>query len=277
MRIAFQGLPGAYSHAAARALYPSGNHLPYPSFEETLGAVENIAADVAIIPMENAIAGRVAELQLLLLNTKLFIVAEHFHPIEHCLVALPDTKKSDIQFVHSHVQALAQCRQNLRGMHVQTMASPNTAMAAAEIAARGDKNHAALSSALAADHYGLKVLQHDMADQPNNVTRFIAMARDAQSHRAGTENLMTSFVFRVRNIPAALYKALGGFATNGINMLKLESYIQDSSFVAADFYAEIDGHPDAPLAKLAFDELKFFVESHRLLGCYAKHAHRHSS
>jgi prephenate dehydratase len=274
MIIAFQGLPGAYSHAAAHALFPSADARAYPSFEETLAAVECGEADRAIIPMENAIAGRVSEIQLLLLNTPLHIVAEHFEPIHHCLVGLPGVRAGDVKFVHSHFQALSQCRQNLQRMGVQSVVAPNTAMAAAAVRDQNNPEHGAISSALAAELYGLEILARDMADRPHNVTRFLVMGREPAHHAANQENLMTSFVFRVRNIPAALYKALGGFATNGINMLKLESYIQDSSFIAADFYCEIEGHPDAPLARLAFDEMKFFTQSHRVLGTYAKAPHR---
>lgn len=273
-RIAFQGLPGAYSHAAANALYPGALHLHYPSFEETLAAVSNGTADYAVIPMENAIAGRVAEIQILLLQTDLHIVAEYFQPIEHCLVGVSGSTKDSIKFVHSHFQALSQCRQHLQKMKAETIVAANTAMAAAAVADKNDPAHGALSSAIAAELYGLDIIARDMADRADNFTRFIVMARMPAAYPADQKNLITSFVFRVRNIPAALFKALGGFATNGVNLIKLESYIQDGSFVAADFYAEIEGHPEAQHPKLAFEELKFFVESKRILGTYAKHSHR---
>lgn len=274
MKIAFQGLSGAYSHAAARAVYPQAAHLPYPSFEETLAAVESGEADAAVIPMENSIAGRVAEIQTLLLQTQLHMVAEHFEEIHHCLLGLPDAEAKDIKFVHSHYQALSQCRKNLHGMKLQTVVAPNTAMAAQAVAEARDKTHGALSSELAAELYGLKILAANMADRTDNFTRFVVMAKKAETHKTDETDLITSFVFRVRNIPAALFKAIGGFATNGINLIKLESYIQDGSFIAADFYAEITGHPEAHHIKLAFDEMKFFTESHRILGTYAAHGHR---
>lgn len=274
MKIAFQGVPGAYSHAVARALYADQTHIPFPSFEETLLAVENGAADYAVIPMENSIAGRVAEIQLLLLQTKLHIVAEYFQPIEHCLVGLKGAQKSDIKFVHSHFQALSQCRKHLHELKMETIVAPNTAMAAQTVAEGKDKTHGALSSAIAAELYGLDILSEDMADRTDNFTRFIVMARAPEKHSVHENNLITSFIFRVRNIPAALFKSLGGFATNGINLIKLESYIQDGSFIAADFYAEIMGHPDAPRTQLALEEMKFFTESHRILGTYPAHPHR---
>jgi len=273
--IAFQGLPGAYSHAAARAVYPNAAHTPFPSFEETLAAVESGAADYAIMPMENSIAGRVAEIQLLLLQTPLHIVGEYFQLVEHCLVALPGTKKSDVKFVHSHYQALSQCRKHLYALGLQGIVAPNTAMAAAGIKEKNDPVHGAISSALAAELYGLDILARDMADRPQNLTRFVVMGQIPALHESDEKNLITSFIFRVRNIPAALFKAIGGFATNGVNLIKLESYIQDGSFIAADFYAEIEGHPDAPRPRLAFEEMTFFTENHRILGTYAAHAHRH--
>lgn len=272
--VAFQGLPGAYSHAAARTVFPDTRVEAFPSFEETLAAAESGAADIAVIPMENSIAGRVAEIQLLLLQTPLHIVGEHFQLIEHCLLGLPGAKKSDIRFVHSHFQALSQCRKNLHALDVQTIVAPNTAMAAAAVKEKNDPAHGAVSSALAAELYDLDILARDVADRSHNLTRFVMLARAPRVHAPDEKNLLTSFIFRVRNIPAALYKALGGFATNGVNLIKLESYIQDNSFIAADFYAEIEGQPDAPRTRLAFEEMNFFTESHRVLGTYPAHAHR---
>jgi len=272
--IAFQGIPGAYSHAATRAVFPDATHTPYPSFEETLAAVEAGAADYAVVPMENSIAGRVSEIQLLLLATPLHIVGEYFQLVEHCLVALPGVQKSDIKFVHSHYQALSQCRKHLRAMNLHSIVAPNSAMAAAAVKEKNDPEHGAISSALAAELYGLDILAHDMADRPHNLTRFIVMGPTPAMDEANGENLITSFVFRVRNIPAALFKAIGGFATNGVNVIKLESYIQDGNFIAADFYAEIEGNPKAPNIRLAFDEMKFFTENHRILGTYAGDARR---
>jgi len=274
IKVAFQGLPGAYSHAAANAVYPDASYLPFASFEDTLAAVEDGGVDYAVIPMENAIAGRVAEIQILLLQTQLYIVGEYFQAIEHCLLGLRGTQKSDIKFVHSHFQALSQCRKHLHVLKIEPIVAPNTAMAAQSVADGSDKSHGALSSALAAELYGLDILSRDMADRTDNFTRFVIIARKPVAHKADEPNLITSFVFRVRNIPAALFKALGGFATNGVNLIKLESYIQDGSFIAADFYAEIEGHPEAPRVQLAFDELKFFTENLRILGSYARHTAR---
>jgi len=265
-RIAFQGELGAYSHVAAAAAYPGLEPLPCPSFEDAFAAVEDAQADLAMIPIENSLAGRVSDVHLLLGDTSLAITAEHFLPIRHALLAPAGATLAGLRRVRSHPMALGQCRLRLRELGLSIAAAADTAGAAREIAALGDPREAALASPLSAQLYGLAILEADMADAPHNATRFLALAREPAP--APTGGSMTSFVFQVRNIPAALYKALGGFATNGVNMTKLESYQLDGSFTATRFYADVEGRPeDAPLAR-ALEELRYFASHLRVLGCY---------
>ena len=267
-RIAFQGEPGANSDIAARAAYPALTPLACPSFEDAFAAVRESQARYAMIPVENSLAGRVADVHHLIPESGLFIVGERFAPIRHQLLGVEGATLSGLREVRSHPQALGQCRKLLRELGVSAVQSADTAGAAREIAQLGDPSVCALASSLAGEIYGLSVLQADIADAEHNTTRFLVFARDAE--RADPENgpCVTSFVFRVRNVPAALYKALGGFATNGVNITKLESYIEGGSFEAAMFFAEIEGHTEEHLVQLALDELRSFSTSLNVLGVF---------
>jgi len=271
--IAFQGLPGAYSDLACRDVFPRLKTLPTDTFEETFAAVEKGRARLAMIPIENSVAGRVADIHHLIPHQRLHIIGEHFQRVEHHLLAVPGAKLSDLRIVRSHVHALSQCRKAIRKLGLTAIVHADTAGAAKEVAERGDKSVAAIASELAASIYGLKSLKANMEDAAHNTTRFVILAREAQDPGLKVPT-MTSFVFRVRNIPAALYKALGGFATNGVNMTKLESYMVNGSFVSAQFYAEIDGHPDSPPVSLALEELRFYSDEVRILGVYPAHPFR---
>ncbi len=271
--IAFQGALGANSDIACRTAYPDMSSLPCRTFADAFAAVENGKAALAMIPIDNTVAGRVADIHHLLPRSKLFIIGEHFERINHQLVVIPGTKITDIKEVHSHVHALNQCRTLLEEMGVEAVVHVDTAAAAADVAKWGDKSKAAISSRLAADVYGLEILRTDIEDAEHNTTRFVVLSRDSIRPPAGTPSVMTSFVFRVRNIPAALYKAMGGFATNGVNMTKLESYVGEG-FVVAEFYAEVEGHPDDTSVKLALEELSFFSKEVNIVGVFPIHAYR---
>jgi prephenate dehydratase len=271
--IAFQGLPGAYSDLACREVYPKLATLPTDTFEETFDAVEKGRARLAMIPIENSVAGRVADIHHLIPHQRLHVVGEHFQRVEHHLLAVPGARLADLRVVRSHVHALSQCRIAIRKLGLTAIVHADTAGAAKEVAERADPSVAAIASELAATIYGLKSLKANMEDADHNTTRFVILAREARD--PGLKGpTMTSFVFRVRNIPAALYKALGGFATNGVNMTKLESYMVDGSFVSAQFYAEVDGHPESAPVRLALEELGFFSDEVRILGVYPAHPFR---
>lgn len=272
--IAFQGLPGAYSQLACRAVYPDFAALPCPSFEETFAAVREGRARYAMIPIDNSLAGRVADIHHLLPDSGLHIIAEHYQPVHHHLLALPGTRVEDIREVRSHVHALGQCRNLIRELGVKPVIAADTAGSAREVAVRGDRSVAAIASELAAKTYGLESLRANVEDADHNTTRFIVMAREAVTPPPYDGPVVTSFVFRVRNVPAALYKALGGFATNGVNMTKLESYIVDGHFVAAQFYADVEGHPEERGLRLALEELSFFSREVKILGVYPAHPYR---
>lgn len=269
-RIAFQGEPGANSDSACRDMYPTMQPLPCPTFEDAFKALEDGAADLAMIPIENTIAGRVADIHHLLPNSDLHIVGEYFLPIHFHLMVLPGTGHADIKTVHSHIHALGQCRNIIRNNGWKPVVAGDTAGAAKLVADTGDKSMAALAPPLAASLYGLDVIEKDVEDHENNVTRFVVLSREPATleRESADELIMTTFVFRVRNIPAALYKAMGGFATNGINMTKLESYQLGGAFTATQFYADIEGHPDDANVKLAFEEIGFFTDYFRVLGVY---------
>ena len=267
-RISFQGELGANSHIAARAAYPGLEPLPCPSFDDAFAAVKEGQARYAMIPVENSVAGRVADVHHLIPESGLFIIAERFVPIRHQLLGLKDATLDGLTHVRSHPQALGQCRKLLRELGVTAVRTADTAGAAREIAELGDPQIGALASSLAAEIHGLKVLKADIADAGHNTTRFLVFARDAQRPAPGVDDCMTSLIFRVRNVPAALFKALGGFATNGVNMTKLESYIEDGRFEAAMFYAEIEGRPEQQNVKRALDELAFFSSSLEVMGVY---------
>ncbi|KRB85432.1 prephenate dehydratase [Sphingomonas sp. Root710] len=264
--VAFQGAPGANSHLAALETFPNGLPLPCFSFEDALDAVRDFRADHAVIPIENSLHGRVADMHFLLPESGLVIIGEHFMHIRHTMMALPH--HGQITQVMSHPQALGQCRHYLRANGITPISYPDTAGAAAAVAEAGDPHVAALAPSIAAGIYGLKVVKDDLSDGADNTTRFVVLAREAQEVPLGSVSVMTTFIFEVKNIPAALYKALGGFATNGVNMTKLESYQRGASFAATEFYADIEGHPDEPHVRRALEELAFHTKWVRLLGTY---------
>ncbi len=265
--IAFQGAPGAYSHQAVRELFPDRPALPCAAFEDAIAAVQSGAAGRAVIPIENSLHGRVADIHFLLPESGLFIIAEHFVRVRHCLLGLGEQRA--LREVISHPQALGQCRNRLRDWGIAPSSYFDTAAAAAEVAGSADPGIGAIASRLAAELYGLTIFAEGIEDADHNTTRFVVLARAAVSPASGTA-VMTSLNFEVRNVPAALFKALGGFATNGINITKLESYLRDGSFSAAEFYAEIVGRPDDPACALALEELRFHTKWVRLLGSYAQ-------
>lgn len=272
--IAFQGRPGAYSDLACRAVYPGWATLACTSFDEAFAAVREGKADLAMIPIENSTVGRVADIHHLLPDGGLHVIAEHYQPVEHHLLALPGASLAGIKIAVSHVQALAQTHHFLKKNAIRPVVKSDTAGAAAELAAGTDKRIAAVASSLAGEIYGLTSLAGNIADQQGNTTRFFIMAREKKMPAAGTGRTITSFIFRVRSVPAALYKALGGFATNGVNITKLESYMVDNKFTAAQFYADIEGHPDDPGLKHAFEELGFFAHEVKIIGVYPAHEFR---
>ena len=275
-RIAFQGDYGANSDMACRDMFPALEPLPCQTFEDAFLAVENGEADLAMIPIENTIAGRVADIHHLLPESRLNIIGEYFMPIHFQLMVLPGVAKDEIRTVHSHIHALGQCRKVIRVNGWKAVIAGDTAGAAKLVAETRDRSMAALAPRLAASLYTLDILAENVEDTDTNATRFVVLSREEQWAERTTEDelLVTTFVFNVRNIPAALYKALGGFATNGINMTKLESYQLGGKFVATQFYADIEGHPsDAPVRR-ALEELRFFSEKVRILGVYKGHAMR---
>lgn len=274
-RISFQGEPGANSDTASRNMFPAMEPLPCPTFEDAFNAVETGKADLAMIPIENTIAGRVADIHHLLPESKLNIIGEYFLPIHFQLMVLPGVKRSEIKTVHSHIHALGQCRKYVRKNSWKAVVAGDTAGAAKFVSEEKDRTMAALAPALAAKLYGLDIIEKNVEDTDSNVTRFVVLTRNKQwaGRPSADIKMMTTFIFRVRNVPAALYKAMGGFATNGINMTKLESY-QLGAFTATLFYADIEGHPDDANVKLALDELRFFSKEVRILGVYPASASR---
>ena len=272
--ISFQGEPGANSHIAAQESHPDWDVLPCPTFEDAFAAVSEGQAELAMIPIENSIAGRVADIHHLLPASGLHIVGEHFLPIHFQLMSVPGADLGTIRSVHSHIHALGQCRKIIRKLGLKAVVAGDTAGSAREVAEAGDPTRASLAPRLSAEVYGLKVLAEDVEDEAHNTTRFIILAREPRWAESGGDPLVTSFVFRVRNLPAALYKALGGFATNGVNMTKLESYMVDGNFFATEFYADVDGHPDDRGLAFALEELKFFSREFRIVGVYPGHPYR---
>ncbi|MGA9946699.1 MAG: prephenate dehydratase, partial [Xanthobacteraceae bacterium] len=242
-KIAFQGEPGANSHIACNLAYPGYEPLPCPTFEDAFAAVRTGRAALAMIPIDNSVAGRVADIHHLMPASKLHIIGEWFLPVQHQLMAAKQATLKTIKTVESHVHALGQCRNVIRALHLKAVVAADTAGAAREVAEAGDITRAALATKLAAKIYGLRILKKDVADAKHNATRFVVLSREPRWANRKEKRVMTTFVFQVRNIPAALYKALGGFATNGINMTKLESYMVDGSFTATQFYADVEGHP----------------------------------
>jgi len=272
--IGYQGEPGANSHIACVDNYPDFTPLPCPTFEDAFAALQDGSADLGMIPIENSIAGRVADIHALLPASGLHIVAETFLPIHFQLLAPPGARIEDLKVVLSHIHALGQCRNIIRRHRLKPVVASDTAGAAREVADRGEKTHAALATSLAGQIYGLQTLVSDVEDEKHNTTRFVVLSKDPNWVAAGNGPVVTTFVFRVRNVPAALYKALGGFATNGVNMTKLESYMVEGEFSATQFLADVDGHPDDPPLKRALEELDFFSREVRILGVYPAHPFR---
>ncbi|WP_439103377.1 prephenate dehydratase [Celeribacter marinus] len=266
-RIAFQGEMGAYSHQACVETRPDFDPLPCPTFEDALEAVRSGDADLGMIAVENSTYGRVQDVYHLLPKAGLHIIEETFVRVHVNLLGLPGAKLSDITHAHGHPVILPQCGKFLRDHNIKGVTSSDNARAARDVAGGGDKTQAALASELAAKLYGLEVIAPKIEDHKLNTTRFLVMSRDADTSRRSNK-MVTAFMFRVRNIPAALYKAMGGFATNGVNMTKLESYMVDGNFSATQFYADIEGHPDDANVRLALDELSYFTEMVEILGVY---------
>lgn len=267
-KIAYQGEPGANSHIACNETHPSMEPLPCRTFERVFEAVETGEADLAMIPVENTIAGRVGDIHYLLPRTSLQIVGEHYLPIRHQLMALKGSELKDIKSARSHIMGLGQCRDFLRTHNITGITAADTAGAAREVSEAGDASLAAIAPRLAAEVYGLDILAENIEDAEHNTTRFIIMSREASDVDVGAGPVKTAFLFQVRNIPAALFKVMGGFATNSVNMTKLESYQIGGSFAATQFYAEIEGHPDERPVQLALEELGFFSSQLKILGVF---------
>jgi len=272
--IAFQGVLGANSHMACQAVYPDMTPLSCNGFEDAFAAVTEGTARYAMIPVENSVMGRVADIHHILPESGLHIIGEHFQRVNHHLLAVKGATLEKLTHVESQLPALSQCRNFIREHGLNQVTAADTAGAAKDVAERGDTTVAAIASPLAAEIYGLETLASNIEDAEHNTTRFIIMARDTQTPALDSGTVVTSFVFRVRNVPAALYKALGGFATNGVNMTKLESYLVDGHFTAAQFYADVEGHPGDRAVKLALEELAFYSREVTVLGTYPAHPYR---
>lgn len=267
-KIAFQGELGANSDMACRKYFPDMEPMPCQTFQEALDAIQSGAAKFGMIPVENSVAGRVADIHHLLPKVKLFIVGERFAPINHQLMGIPGADPKGFKTVISHVHALGQCRNKIGTMGLDPVVVLDTAGAAREVSETKDPSLVAIASSLAAEIYGLEVFEPEMEDAAHNTTRFLVMANEPDDAEPEVEDVMTSIIFRVRNVPASLYKALGGFATNGVNVTKLESYQIEGSFNATQFYADIAGHPSDRMVHLALDELEYFTSELTVLGVY---------
>lgn len=272
--IIYQGEPGANSHLACLNAFKGVEPIAAYTFEDAFAAVEQGKVDLAMIPIENSVAGRVADIHLLLPHASLYVIGEHFERVRHQLLVLEDADLDDLKTVHSHTMALGQCRNIIRELGVKPIGEADTAGSARLIKERGDKSQAAIASSLAAEIHGLKVLKPDIEDADHNTTRFLILSAEPDDAMPEDGPVMTSFIFRVRNVPAALYKALGGFATNSVNMTKLESYQLEGTFNATMFYADIEGHPADRPVQLALEELGFFSSEVRILGTYKAHGYR---
>ncbi len=266
-KIAFQGELGANSHIACNDCYPDRQVLPCATFDEAFAALRDGTAELAMMPVENTVAGRVADIHRLLPGSKLYIIGEYFMRVSHCLLALPDDDEASLTHVHSHEMALGQCRNLIGELGLSAQVAADTAGSARDLAAAKTPGHAAIASKLAAQIYGLKVLRENIEDSASNTTRFLIMSAEPDDAEPDEANVITSFIFRVRNVPAALYKALGGFATNKVNMTKLESY-QPNGFLATQFYADIEGHPESEPVRQALEELSFYCSEMDILGVY---------
>ena len=279
--VAYQGIEGAYSHLACKTVFPNYQALACENFQTAIQLVEKGKADFAMIPLENSTAGRVEEIYRLLPKTHLHIIGEHFEPVNHCLLALPGIKLEQIKTVASHPQALAQCFHRLDNLNITPLVAMDTALSAKELAQKKDSaslygSHGAIASTLAAKLYGLEIIAENFQDIMGNTTRFIVLAKSAlDANYDPKQHYITSILFSVRNIPAALYKALGGFATNGINMIKLESYMDGGTMEASHFHIDIAGHHQQKAVRNALEELDFFGKEMRILGSYPAHKYRH--
>jgi prephenate dehydratase len=273
-RVSYQGEPGANSHLACKEVFPQLEPVPCATFEDALAAVKSGETRYAMIPIENSVAGRVADIHHLLPTSGLYIVGEHFLRVRHQLMALPKASLQTVKKALSHTQALGQCRNTLRKLGLTPVPEADTAGSARIVSEMGDTTLAAIASSLAAEIYGLKILKNDIEDEKHNTTRFVILSPEQDDAVAGNGPMVTTFIFRVRNIPAALYKAMGGFATNGVNMTKLESYQLDGRFVATMFYSDIEGHPDDAHVKRALEELAYFCTELKILGAYRASPYR---
>lgn len=274
MKIAYQGVPGAYSHIACTSLFPEQEYIPCDTFEIAMELVKNGDVDKAVIPVENSNAGRVSDVHFLLPEAGLHIVGEHFMRIEHQLLAIKGAKLEDIQSAASHPQALAQCSEFLKKHSIRAVSRIDTAKSCEKIVMEQDKTKAAIASRLAAEIYGLDILAANIENANNNTTRFLIMQKDEEFPVNDGGRFITSIVFVTKHIPAALYKVLGGFATNGINISKLESYLINGKFFSAQFYIEVEQHVHSRALQYALSELKFFSEEYQILGCYPAHEYR---
>ena len=275
--IAYQGEPGANSHIACAENFPDHATLPCATFEDAFAALQDGSADLGMIPIENSIAGRVADIHNLLPSSGLHIIGETFLPIHFQLLGFPGARLEGLRSVHSHVHALGQCRKIIRRYGLKPVVASDTAGSARDVAEARDPTRASLATRLAGEIYGLQTLAEDVEDEAHNTTRFVVLAKSPQWAPAVSGTVVTTFVFRVRNVPASLYKALGGFATNGVNMTKLESYMVEGEFSATQFLADVDAHPDDPPLKRALEELEFFSREVRILGVYPAHPFRQES
>lgn len=273
-KIAYQGEPGANSHIACKNAYPAWEPLPCATFEDALGALSDGLAALGMIPIDNSIAGRVADIHHLLPGSGLFIVGEYFLPVHFQLLGIKGARLEGIRSVYSHVHALGQCRKILRARDLTAHVTGDTAGSAREVAKWADPSRAAIATRLAAEIHGLEILAADIEDEPHNTTRFVVLSKSPQWTNPAAGSVVTSFVFRVRNVPAALYKALGGFATNGVNMTKLESYMVEGEFTATQFLADVEAHPEEPALVRALEELAFFCKELKILGVYPAHPFR---
>jgi prephenate dehydratase len=274
--ISFQGRPGAYSDLACRTAYPTWRTLPCDTFEAAIEAVQTGQAGLGMLPCENSLAGRVPDIHALLPSSGLSIVGEHFQRVEHCLLAPRGATIAGLKRAHSHAVALGQVRGILRELNLAAVIEADTAGAAEQVAAWNNPADAAIASALAAELFGLDILRRNVEDAAHNTTRFYVAARSPAPVSPDAPGLMTTFIFRVRNVPAALFKALGGFATNGVNMTKLESYMVGGQFTATQFLCDVEGHPEQPALRRALEELSFFSREARILGVYRAAAFRRS-
>ena len=276
-KIAFQGVPGAYSHMACQLVKPDMEAVACASFEDMLTQVQEGHAAMAMVPVENSTAGRVADIHHLLPQSGLYIIGEHFQRVNHHLLAPRGSQLENLKTVHSHAQGLAQCRQQIRQLGLTPIMHADTAGAAKDVAAAGDPSVAAVASRLAAQIYDLEIIIDSLEDDKKNTTRFLIMAADPIVPEIGDVPMITTLVFQLRSVPAALYKALGGFATNGINLTKLESYLRPGVSERAQFYMDVEGHIDEPAMRLAMEELRFYCmkDEVKVLGSYAASPDRH--